>query len=204
MPAAVLGGRTEALIGAGEKEDEAGAGAIDARERLTCYMLLYGDAVLRTARFYLRDKQRAEDAYQETFLRVYRALGRMEETGELKPWILKIAIRVCLDMKKSAWWRRVLLIGRAGQEPGDGGGAAKRSISAEGGALQAERSRELYERVTRLGEPYRTAVLLYYYHELSTEEIGRMLQVAEGTVRSRLHRARQTLRHALEQEGERG
>lgn len=157
----------------------------------------YGDAVLRTAYFYLKDKQRAEDAYQETFLRVYRALDKLRDHADPKPWILKVAINVCRDMRRSAWWRRVLLVDRADSETAAGD-------SAEHGAMAAEESRELYQSVTRMSEPFRTVVLLYYYHDLTTLEIGGMLQVAEGTVRSRLHRARLMLRHDLERTKERG
>ncbi|MEK0315482.1 sigma-70 family RNA polymerase sigma factor [Cohnella sp. 56] len=171
------------------------------RDWLEHYMTMYGDAVLRTAYFYLRDRHKAEDAYQETFLRVYRALDRVREAPHPKPWILKVAIRVCLDMRKSSWWRRVLLMDRPWKET-ERTPPADRTYSVEGGVLRAEENRELYERIVRLNEPYRTVVLLYYYHELTTQEIGDMLQAAEGTVRSRLHRARQLLRHALDQAGE--
>lgn len=171
------------------------------RDWLEHYMTTYGDAVLRTACFYLRDRHKAEDAYQETFLRVYRALDRVREAPDPKPWILKVAIRVCLDMRKSSWWRKVLLMDRPWRET-ERAPPADRIYSVEGVVLRTEDNRELYERVAKLSEPYRTVVLLYYYHELTTQEIGDMLRVAEGTVRSRLHRARQLLRHALDQAGE--
>lgn len=63
--------------------------------------------------------------------------------------------------------------------------------------LKAEMSSELWKAVNRLGMKHRTVVLLYYYNDLSTKEIAAMTGTLEGTVKSRLHKARLLLREQL-------
>lgn len=161
---------------------------------LAAWMDRYGDAVLRTAYFYLRDRQRAEDVYQEVFLRVYRNRGSLEAMENPKAWVLKIAVNACRDVMRRPWWKKVLLIDSRPRETAE---------SVEQEAVDSETNRELWRSVSELAEPFRTAVLLYYYHELSTKEIGGILNVSEGTIRSRLHRARQMLKENLESEAAR-
>jgi len=168
---------------------------------LARWMEAYGDTVLRTAYFYLRDRQKAEDVYQDVFLKVYRNRGKLDGMSSPKAWVLKVTINACRDLARTPWWRKVLLLAGPQEEHIRQDGAGK-SESAENEALLTESYREIYESVLTLEEPYRSVVLLYYYHELSTPDIGRILHIAEGTVRSRLHRAREMLRaHLDDKEG---
>ena len=66
----------------------------------------YQVPVLRVCYLYLCDRSQAEDAVQETFLRVYRSLHTFRGGCNEKTWIMKIAMRVCYDINHSAWCRR--------------------------------------------------------------------------------------------------
>lgn len=93
------------------------------------------------------------------------------------------------DMLRAPWLRRVLLA-----ETPDAGETG----DAEQSAIQSDENRRLFERVKALAGPYKDVVLLYYYHGLTTPEISKALDIAEGTVRSRLARARETLKDKLQ------
>ena len=66
---------------------------------------LYQGPVLRMCVLTLRDKTLAEDATQETFLKVYRALDTFRGESSEKAWIMKIAVHTCWDINRSAWFR---------------------------------------------------------------------------------------------------
>ena len=162
-------------------EEAAGFG----EEELKTCMDEFGDMVLRTAYVYLRDRQKAEDVYQEVFVRVFRHGDKIKRMGNAQGWILRVTMNLCRDLKRSTWWRRVLFL----NDERDGV-----SGSLEDRIVASEKSRELLAHIMRLETPYRMAVLLFYYHDLSTREIAGVLKVPEGTVRSRLHRARALLK----------
>ena len=65
----------------------------------------YQGSVLRMCFLYLCDKTLAEDAVQETFVKVYRGLNSFHGQSSIKTWIMKIAIHTCYDMNHSGWFR---------------------------------------------------------------------------------------------------
>ena len=69
----------------------------------------YGNDVLRVSFIYLKDRQLAEDAFQEVFLRVYHKYNSFKHESSEKTWIIKITINICKDMLKSNWHKKVLL-----------------------------------------------------------------------------------------------
>src|SRR5690606_2035399 len=68
---------------------------------------LYGDDVLKIAYMYLRDKSKAEDAFQEVFLRAFRQMDTFRGDSSVKTWLLRITMNVCKDLRRSFWFRRV-------------------------------------------------------------------------------------------------
>jgi RNA polymerase sigma-70 factor (ECF subfamily) len=137
-----------------------------------------------------RGEQRVEELTQETFVRVYRALARFDRNGpaRLSTWILTIASRLALNELRRRVPATVPL---------------ERAAELEGGSLAdaaAERARLaalVREGLAGLGADHRAVLILREYHELSYEEIAAVLEVDEGTVKSRLNRARGALRQAL-------
>jgi RNA polymerase sigma-70 factor, ECF subfamily len=133
-----------------------------------------------------------EDLFQETFLGVHRGLSKFSTAGpaRLSTWILSVATRVAL------YRRRTLLRERPAAAPelerSDGGAAAQ---GIEGRAMVTA----LIEALAALSPEHRSIVVLREFHGLEYEEIAAALDLEAGTVRSRLHRARESLRQALEQ-----
>ncbi len=149
----------------------------------------YGNDVLRTAYMYLKDLQKAEDAFQEVFIRVFKKYGSFRGESSEKTWIIRITINVCKDILRSSWLKRVLLTDKV--KPGGG----KQDIEER--VIKNDESRLLFDEVVSLPPSYKEVIILYYYQGFDTREISEALNIAEGTVRSRLYRAREILKSKL-------
>lgn len=133
----------------------------------------------------LRDRQQAEDAVQDTFLKAYQSLEAFRgESGE-KTWLMRIAINTCRDFRRSAWFRYL-----------------DRRITPESLAIATtppeEESAELTAAIMRLPHQLLEVTLLHYYQNMTTREIADALQIPQSTVSTRLMRARTKLREYLE------
>lgn len=135
----------------------------------------------------------AEDALQETFVRVLRALDRFDPSGpaRLSTWIVAIARRVALDAldQRSRTGRLSGEIGRNGVEAAAGGPPDP--------AERADLRRALEAAVAALPEAQRTVFILCECCHLGYAEIAAVEQIDLGTVKSRLHRARAALQGKL-------
>ena len=156
------------------------------QERLTVLIRRYEKDILRICYLYLHELEQSKDAVQETFLKAYKNISTLRQAASEKAWLTHIAVNVCRDQKKSAWFRYVA-----------------RSVSLDQlpepvGEPPTEQDRELTLTVLRLPDKLREAVLLYYYQDLSTVEIAQALQISQQAVSARLARARERLRAALE------
>jgi len=142
----------------------------------------YGDSLLRMCYLYLRDVHLAQDAVQETFLRVHKHYGQFAERSSEKTWIVRIAINVCKNHMRSYWWRHVdigmSLLEAIGEEP----------------ALPDD---TLLMEIMKLPPRYREVILLFYYQEMKIREIAEVLGTPVSTVAVRLKRARERLTPVL-------
>jgi RNA polymerase sigma-70 factor (ECF subfamily) len=145
----------------------------------------YQGAVLRTCYLYLCDRSQAEDAVQETFLKVYRNLDSFRGESSEKTWILKIAMRTCYDMNHSGWSR--FFNRRVTPE-----------MLPEASVPFTERDDALTQAVMRLPEKLRRVIILYYYQGLGVREIAETLGITQPSVSSRMKRGREKLKAALE------
>lgn len=135
------------------------------------------------------DVHASEDLAAETFIAAYRAIRRFRPgTVPLRHWLLKIATNGA-----SRWARRgrrgVWVLAAVGQE------RRGPALDAEDGAPAG--AARLRECVARLGAAHQAVVGLHYFEGLSVEEVGAALEISEGTVKSRLARARARLKEML-------
>ncbi|MCF0149320.1 MAG: sigma-70 family RNA polymerase sigma factor [Clostridium sp.] len=161
----------------------------DIEKEIQRLMDTYGNDVLRTSYMYLKDLQSAEDAFQEVFIKVFNKLGSFKGESSEKTWIIRITINVCKDMMRSSWIKRVLLTDKLKDK--------NVNIGIESRIIKIEENKILFEEVMALSNKFKEVIILYYYHNCNTTEISKILNVAEGTVRSRLHRAREILKSKL-------
>lgn len=152
----------------------------------------YGNDVLRTSYMFLKDYQKAEDAFQEVFIKVFKKFDSFKGESSEKTWLIKITINTCKDMLRSSWLKRVLLTDTVSQ------GDQSHEEGIEKRIIHSEENKFLFQEVISLQTVYKEVVILYYYQDYNTTQISKILNIAEGTVRSRLYRAREILKHKLE------
>ena len=148
----------------------------------------YATDVLRVAYYYLGDRQRAEDVTQDVFVKLLSTRPELI-SGREKSWLLKVALNKCRDLWRSSWVKKVIL-----------GHPCFELFPADDEIGRAADSAALAEAVNRLPAEFKEAVLLHYYQGYSVTEISEMLSVAEGTVSSRLSRARTRMSKELKGE----
>ena len=150
-------------------------------EALREAMAAHGDAVYRLALCRLQSTADAEDVYQDVFLRLFRQDCAGWDSAHLRAWLLRAAVNRCADVGRFRL--------RRGTVPLEA--LADHSIPTDPGAS------ELWEAVSALPPRFRTVVHLHYAEGYSTGEIARILSIPAATVRTRLRRAREKLKHAL-------
>lgn len=146
-------------------------------------MTAYGTDVKRMCYLQLEDVHLAEDAAQETFIKVWRSGGSFRGECREKTWIMRIAINTCRDMRRGAWFRRV----NRRYTPETWPEAAAETPSAL-----------LQEDIQALPPRYREIILLHYYQGMELAEAAAALNVSVNTAKSRLFRARKLLKAELE------
>ncbi len=144
--------------------------------------------ILRVSYYYLGDRHRAEDVTQDVFVR-YLQNRPVLIAGREKSWLLKVALNRCRDLWRSAWLKKVVL-----------GHPAFELFPADDEIGRAADSIALAEAVSRLSPEFKEVVLLHYYQGFGVSDIAGMLDIAEGTVSSRLSRARARLQKELKGE----
>lgn len=149
----------------------------------------YATDVLRVSYFYLGDRQRAEDVCQDVFVRLMTHTPDLEE-GREKAWLLKVALNRCRDLWRGAWIKRVVL-----------GSPAFEMIPAPDEHEKRDEEEAMMVAIHQLPAAFREAILLYYYQGYGISEIAQMLDLPEGTISSRLSRARKKLEEILTEGG---
>jgi len=144
----------------------------------------FGAAVLLT-----NDRALAADVVQEAFIRAFLAMPRFRPGQPFRPWFFRILTNEALrSLRRRRLWERFWPKVRE---------QAAAVPTPEALALDRERAEEVWAAICALPEVARVAVILRYYVGLSEEEMTAVLGVPAGTVKSRVARARERLRHIL-------
>jgi RNA polymerase sigma-70 factor (ECF subfamily) len=151
----------------------------------------------------LGDHAEAEEMAQEIFLKAFRALKRFERKSRFSTWLYSIATNHCLNQLESRRRRpRLQELNRSARREGNPGPLLDQVADPTAGADQAlERAdlqRLVQEQLLTLTPEHRSILLLRDIQGLTYEEIGEILSLEPGTVRSRLHRARMELKERLQ------
>ena len=142
----------------------------------------YSDMVYRLAFARTGNRNDAEDLYQEVFLRYLTKAPAFTSEDHRKAWLLRVAVN-CANRFHTAPWRR------------------RTEPLSEALSVPAPEGEDLWEELRRLPEKDRTVLHLYYYEDMTTEEIAKLLDRNPATVRSQLLRARAKLKKLLVEEG---
>lgn len=141
----------------------------------------------------LGDRDEAMDAAQETFLNLHRHGHRFRREARWTTFLYRVAVNAALNRRRNLGRRRAHLEALSQQ----GAGAPEAPASPETAALSGELRARVQAEILALPPNLRAPVILYDIEGLPYAEIAAALNIAEGTVKSRIHRARQTLRKRL-------
>ena len=173
----------------------------DAEDRADIRRVLAGDArafeglvrrwqrpLLNLAYRYCRDRGQAEELVQEIFLRVYRKLDLYREDAQFSTWMFSVAMRLC-----SSQLRRYTpqFSGEKDLDKRPHRGNLSRMVETR------DTEQVVREAVTRLPAKYRDAMIVYYFREKDVNEAAKILGVAAGTLKARLHRGRELLKRRV-------
>jgi len=173
----------------GERVDDqlvvrAQGGDRDAFERI---MNLSFDRSHAVATRLLRDSQLAEDAVQQAMINVWRDLPRLRDVSRYDAWSYKVLVRACYaEYKRAPKW----LPGIDTDSPRE-----PRAGDEYGAVLDRD---QLERGFRRLSMDHRVVIVLHHYLDLPLDQVGAVLDIPVGTVKSRLHRALGEMRSALE------
>jgi RNA polymerase sigma-70 factor, ECF subfamily len=157
------------------------------KEAFTTLVLQLGDRLYSVAFRILRDTGRAEDAVQQTLLTAWRELPSLRDPDRLEAWLYRLLVNACYaEIRHTRRWQPGLRV------------VPLRPPAVDDAQLSVARDDELERAFRRLSGEQRAVLVMHYYVGLSGAEIGEALGLAPGTVRSRLHYARQLMRAAIE------
>ena len=149
----------------------------------------YGNYIARMCYILLKDRNLAEDATQEVFIRAYNNLESFRGEATEKTWLTSIAMNICKNYVRTSWFRRVQI----GIEKIEGTCLVEEELTAS-----IEKS-DLLKQVMHLSKKYREVILLHYYQELKISQIAQILGISESSVKMRLSRAKGKLKQELEE-----
>lgn len=147
----------------------------------------HGDDILRLCLLYMGERQLAEDAFQETFVRAWRHMNTFRGESSVKTWLSHIAVNVCRDMLRTPWLRMR---------------RSARSVEEMEHlpAPDATPRHELMDAIRALPDKYREVIVLVYVQDMKLGEAAALLRLPVPTVSTRLRRARARLAQLLSEE----
>lgn len=141
----------------------------------------YSSMVYRLAFARLGNRYDADEVFQEVFLRYVKKASGFIGEEHLKAWMIRVTINCSKKLKNSPW-------------------RLKTQPLREDLAFEETQNADLYRELQRLPEKYREVIHLFYYESMSLEEMSRVLNRKNGTLRTQLTRARAMLREFMREE----
>ncbi len=138
------------------------------------------------------------DIAQDIFLLVYKSLGSFRGESQFGTYLTRIALRHCYREAKRRRKRNFLFFSLdAGNNDRTAGERIAGDLQTDREIILGERKEEVIEALQRLPEEFRTVLVLRIVEEMSVEEVAESLGISSGTVKSRLHRAKEKMRELL-------
>ena len=166
-------------------------------------VIMYQDKVVNMAYGLLSNKEDALDAAQETFIKAYRGMGTFAEKSSFNTWLYRILANVCKDMlRKRQRSIKVISINSDNDEELAPTQIPDTNPTPEESVERTVLQQEVWEALSRLKSDQRDIIVCFDMQGLSYEEAAAVLDCPVGTVKSRLNRARNTLRKILSENRE--
>ncbi|MGZ7440251.1 sigma-70 family RNA polymerase sigma factor [Paenibacillus sp. TH7-28] len=142
------------------------------------------------AKSIVRRDEDCADAFQETTLKAYKSLSTLRQPKYFKTWVIRILINECNQLLRMR--SRTVVMAELPEPAGE---------ARFTGEYEENRKQDLREAVENLDETLRIVIHLFYYQDLPIKEVAGVLEISEGAVRARLHRARGILADKVKQMG---
>jgi RNA polymerase sigma-70 factor (ECF subfamily) len=162
------------------------AGDLDAFENI---VRRWQHRLVNIAWRFCRDRAMAEDLAQDVFLKAFKSIASFRGESAFSTWLISIAVNTCRSRLRAEGQPLLSL------DPARLFAAAPRPLH---GLDERQRDEAVRQAVLKLPERYREAIVMYYFEEKDLAEAARILAVAEGTLKARLHRGRELLRRKCE------
>lgn len=158
----------------------------------------YGNDIMRTAALLLKDHHLAEDVSQEVFITAFQKITQYRGEGSMRGWLLQMTVNRCRSKMRLVSWKRLFFREVTGEEM-----TAQSDMlnSPDAGSDRWAEKLSLRETIEAMPLKYREVIVLYYYQDLTINEIAQVLGEPENTIKSKLMRGRRLLRHQLEEGG---
>ncbi|GFP75397.1 RNA polymerase sigma factor [Clostridium fungisolvens] len=143
---------------------------------------LYSDMLFKICMIYLGNKEDAEEAVQESFLKLIYKSPQFNNNEHEKAWLIRVTINICKDILRSIWRKRVI------------------NLEDIERYYDSSKEIEIMEEIIRLPSKYKDVIYLYYFEDYSIKDISRILNISESAVKMRLKRGRDALKIELEGE----
>ena len=157
---------------------------------------MYGRDIYSFCCYLTKNRQEADDLYQDSFVQILENRGFPEDEEGAKNMVLSTAVRIWKDKKRKFAWRRRIEEEKYIPTVLDDGSAVTKDTPEEE-IINSEQDAYIRRCVDALPEKMRLVVLLYYMENLKIHEIAGVLHVPQGTVKSRLHQAKAILSEKL-------
>jgi len=145
-------------------------------------MLMYGQDVWNYAYLMTKRADLADDISQDVFLKVYQNIGSFRGESSFRTWLISITRNIAINYRRSAFVRKVTLVDWIVRK--------ETHSSAEDEAMEICLAEDIWQIVLKLPVKYREVLLLDARYDLTIKEIADVLGISQGTVKSRLSRAR--------------
>lgn len=170
------------------------------QEELEQYICDYGKDLYSFCCSVARSREEAEDLYQDTFLKLYEMGEKLKIKTNPKSYLMGISVNIYRNHKRKLSIRqRITGIERSVEEMDTELATGGRLTEEE--VIVQEECRLLRSVVKSLPDKYRLPVLMFYMEELSLAETALALKLPEGTVKSRIYRAKKILKQKLAERG---
>jgi RNA polymerase sigma-70 factor (ECF subfamily) len=150
-----------------------------------------------------RNEPDADDLFQDTWMKAMKKLDTFSLERKFSTWLFAVCVNRYRDMYR---WRKRRLrrmrhVASFGDIDGDAGAREVRDSRPDEHVMERERIDAVRDALDSLDDVHRLPIVLHYFHELSIEDIGRILDIPPGTVKSRLSNGRRLLKNSLEDAG---
>ena len=144
----------------------------------------YFDMIYRLALSQTKSREYADDVVQEVFLRYIKYNRTFESEEHTKAWLLRVTINCSKNVFNTGWYKKTVPLSESGERV----------------TFDTHEKSDAYYAVMDLPQKYRAVIHLFYYEDMSVEEISQNLGINPSTVKSQLSRGRKLLKEKLKGE----